>query len=42
MNRGVGSNFGLVRQLNIGQANVLGWAGLVISNFLRNIGQANA
>ena len=25
--RGVGSSFGLVRQLNIGLANVPGWAG---------------
>ena len=27
VHRGIGSSFGLVRQLNIGQANVPGWAG---------------
>ena len=33
--RGVGSSFGLVRQLNIGQANVPGGAGCTMATMLK-------
>ena len=33
--RGVGSSFGLIRQLNIDQANVPGWAGCTMATMLK-------